>query len=78
MIKYNIKHRIVNCEKTDSMTSHDLPPPPPVTNCHTFSNPSHWSVTYYMDDPKVGGPNRAKPESRAKPEKKRVEGSYIT
>ena len=39
MIKYKIKHKIVNCENTDSVTSHDLYPPPPVTNCHTFSNP---------------------------------------
>ena len=27
-------------------------PPPPVTNCHTFSDPSPlWSVTYFMDGP---------------------------
>ena len=26
-------------------------PPPPVTNCHTFSDPSPSSVTYFMDGP---------------------------
>ena len=40
MIKYKIKRKIVNCEKIESVTSHDLYPPlPPVTNCHTFSDP---------------------------------------
>ena len=39
MIKYKIKPKIVNCEKMESVTSHDLYPPPPVTNCHTFSDP---------------------------------------
>ena len=38
MIKYKIKHKIVNCEKIESVTSHDLYPSP-VTNCHTFSDP---------------------------------------
>ena len=34
------RHEIVNCENTESVTSHDLhPPPSPVTNCHTFSDP---------------------------------------
>ena len=28
MIKYKIKHKIVNCEKIESVTSHDLYPPP--------------------------------------------------
>ena len=52
MIKYKIKHKIVNCEKIESVTSHDLYPPPPVTNCHTFSDPlPPWSVTYFMDGP---------------------------
>ena len=37
MIKYKIKRKIVNCEKMESVTSHDLHPP--VTNCHTFSDP---------------------------------------
>ena len=34
-----------------SMTSHALDPP--VTNCHTFSDPLHppSSVTYFMDGP---------------------------
>ena len=30
----------MNCEKIESVTSHNLYPPlPPVTNCHTFSDP---------------------------------------
>ena len=28
MIKYKIKHKIVNCEKIESVMSHDLYPPP--------------------------------------------------
>ena len=28
-------------------------PPPPVTNCHTFSDPFPSSVTYFMDGPLV-------------------------
>ena len=28
MIKYKIKHKIVNCEKIESVTSHDLYPLP--------------------------------------------------
>src|SRR6218665_1683623 len=35
-----------------SVTSHALnPPPSTVTNCHTFSDPSPTSVTYFMDGP---------------------------
>ena len=53
MITYKIKHKIVNCVKIESVMSHDLYPPPPVTNCHTFSDPlPPWSVTYFMDGPK--------------------------
>ena len=57
MIKYKIKSNIVNCEKIESVTSHDLyPPPSPVTNCHTFSDPlPPWSVTYFMDGPQAVG-----------------------
>ena len=45
MIKYKIKRKIVNCEKIESVTSHDLYPPPPVTNCHTFSDSLPlWSI----------------------------------
>ena len=33
-----------------SVTSHALGPPPPVTNCHTFSDPPS-SVTYFMEGP---------------------------
>ena len=36
-----------------SVTSHAPDPPPPVTNCHTFSNPSPSSVTYFMDGPRL-------------------------
>ena len=37
-------------KKFISVTSHVLYPPPPVTNCHTFSEPPS-SVTYFMDGP---------------------------
>ena len=44
----------MDCEKMESVTSHDLYPPLPVTNCHTFSDPLPlWSVTYFMDGPLV-------------------------
>ena len=33
MIKYKIKHKIVNCDKIESATSHDLYPP-----CHKLSH----------------------------------------
>ena len=49
MIKYKIKQKIVNCEKIESVTSYDLYPPPPVTNCHTFSDllpPSERDILY--------------------------------
>ena len=35
-IKYKIKRKIVNCEKTDSVTSHDLHPLP--LPCHKLSH----------------------------------------
>ena len=38
-------------KKIISVTSHALCPPPPVTNCHTISDPSPSSVTYFMDGP---------------------------
>ena len=55
MIKYKIKPKIVNCEKIESVTSHDLYPPPfPMSQTHTFSDPlPPWSVTYFMDGPLV-------------------------
>ena len=37
MIKYQIKHWIVNCEKTESVTSHDLDPPLPPSQTVTLS-----------------------------------------
>ena len=54
MIKYKIKHKIVNCEKIESVTSHNLYPPllplsQTVTLSQTPSPP--WSVTYFMDGP---------------------------
>ena len=36
-------------KKIESVTSHNLYPPPPVTNCHTFLDPSPWSMTYFME-----------------------------
>ena len=55
MIKYKIKRKIVNCEKLKVWRrSLFTPLAPPVTNCHTFSDPSPlWSVTYFMDGPIV-------------------------
>ena len=54
MIKYKIKHKIVNCEIIESVTSHDLYPPLPLSQSVTLSQtPSPlWSVTYFMDGPK--------------------------
>src|SRR6218665_2312397 len=37
-----------------SVTSHALDPLPPVTNCHTFSDPCPSSVTFFMDGPLLG------------------------
>jgi len=34
-----------------SVTSYAFGPLPSVTNCHTFSDPSPLSVTYFMDSP---------------------------
>ena len=62
MIKYEIKRKIVNCEKIESVTSHDLYPLP----CHKLSHflrpPSpevDSCVTYFMD-----GPTPLRPETR--------------
>ena len=51
--KYKIKHKIVNCEKIESVTSHDLYPSSPLSQTVTLSQtPSPlWSVTYFMDSP---------------------------
>ena len=35
MIKYEIKRKIVNCEKMESVTSHDLYP---LSHCHKLSH----------------------------------------
>ena len=52
--KYKIKHKIVNCEKIESVTSHDLYPLP-VTNWYTFSDGQTHSPLerdiLYMDGP---------------------------
>ena len=54
MIKYKIKHKIVNCEKIESVTSHDLYPPPLSQTVTLFQTPpTPWSVTYFMDCPQV-------------------------
>ena len=54
MIKYEIKRKIVNCEKIESVTSHDLYPPPLSQTVTISQTPSPlWSVTYFMDDPKT-------------------------
>src|SRR6218665_3851801 len=48
-ITFNFRFRMnffLKCDVTCSCT------PPSVTNCHTFSDPSPSSVTYFMDDPK--------------------------
>ena len=59
-ICYNIKLNItlnfrfhMYDKKCISVTSQAvrLSTPPPVTNCHTFSDPSPSSVTYFMDGP---------------------------
>ena len=50
----------MNCEKIESVTSHNLHPPSPVTNCHTFLDPlPPWSVTYFMDGPLLVIPTAA-------------------
>ena len=55
MIEYKIKHKIVDCEKIESVTSHDLYPPPPLPLSQSVTlsqTPSPlWSVTYFMDGP---------------------------
>ena len=39
MIKYKIKREIVDCEKIESVTSHDLYPPPSVKLSHFLRPP---------------------------------------
>ena len=54
MIKYKIKRKIVDCEKMESVTSHDLYPLP-LSQTVTLSQTTSplWSVTYFMDGPKT-------------------------
>ena len=54
MIKYKIKRKIMDYEKIESVTSHDrYPPPLPLSQTHTFSDPLPlWSVTYFIDGPR--------------------------
>ena len=49
MIKYEIKRKIVNCEKFESVTSHDLPLLPLSQTVTLSQTPPPWSVTYFMD-----------------------------
>ena len=51
--KYKIKRNIVNCEKIESVTSHDLYPPPLSQTVTLSQTPSPWSVTYFMDGPQA-------------------------
>ena len=52
MIKYKMKHKIVNCEKIESVTPHDLYPLPLSQVSHFLRPPPPlWSVTYFMDGP---------------------------
>ena len=37
MTKYKIKRKIVNCEKIESVTSHDFYPPPPLPLSQTVT-----------------------------------------
>ena len=52
-----MKRKIVNCEKMESVTSHDLYSPLPLSQTVTLSQtPSPlWSVTYFMDGPRCFG-----------------------
>ena len=50
MMEYNIKHKIVNCEKCwqCDVTWSLPPPPPPVTNCHTSLDPIRAWLTLWV------------------------------
>ena len=50
MIKYKIKRKTVNCEKMESVTSHDLHPLSQTVTLSQTPSPL-WSVTYFMDGP---------------------------
>ena len=51
MIKYEIKRKIVNCEKIESVTSHDLYPLPLSKTVTLSQTLPPWCVTYFMDGP---------------------------
>ena len=51
MIKYKIKRKIVNCEKIETVTTHDLYPLPLSQTVTLSQTPPPWSVTYFMDGP---------------------------
>ena len=51
MIKDKIKHKIVNYEKIESVTSHNLYPPRHKLSHFLKPPPPLWSVTYFMDGP---------------------------
>src|SRR6218665_1215301 len=51
-ITVNFMFHICMIKKCISVTSHAPDPPPPVTNCHAFSDPlPPSSVTYFMEAP---------------------------
>ena len=50
-IRNNIKFNITFNFRFHMYITHALYPPPPVTNCHTLSDPSPSNVTYFMDGP---------------------------
>ena len=54
MIKYEINLKIMNCEKIQSVTSHNLYSPSPCHKLSHFLRPlPPWSVTYFMDGPQL-------------------------
>ena len=54
MIKYKIKHKIVNCEKIESVTSHDLYPLPLSQTVTLSQTPSPLERDIFMDGPTLG------------------------
>ena len=51
MVKYEIKRKIVNCEKIESVTSHDLDLLPLSQTVTPSQTPPFCSVTYFMEGP---------------------------
>ena len=46
MKKYKIKHKIVNCEKIESVTSHDLYPPSQTVTLSQTPSPLERDILY--------------------------------